>query len=297
MTWMQSYLYFPGCSLRTVAKDFDASAKVSALALGLELREMQDWLCCGAVFTNSSENLITQAGPNRILARAQTEGNALVTLCAGCYNVLKRTEQQAKRNQIKQEQINTFNEDRFTGGVSVLHLLEILRDKVGFETIKQAVKTPLRGLPVGAYYGCLLLRPFREMKLDDPHRPSILEKLLVSLGATAVDYPARSDCCGSYLGVESPEKIETVSRGIVESARSSGAKMLAVSCPLCKYNLETCQSQGSSASRNSDFLPVVYFTQILGLALGLDAEQLELNSQQLHAIRDCIQTPLESVSR
>jgi heterodisulfide reductase subunit B len=294
---MQSYLYFPGCSLRTVAKDFDASARASALALGFELREMRDWLCCGAVFTNSSENLITQAGPNRILARAQTEGNALVTLCAGCYNVLKRTEQQAKRNQIKQDQINTFNEERFTGGVSVLHLLEILRDKIGFETIKQAVKAPLEELPVGAYYGCLLLRPFREMKLDDPHRPSILEKLLVTLGATAIDYPSRTECCGSYLGVESQENIVAVSRGIVESARSSGAKMLAVSCPLCKYNLETCQSQNSSIPPNTDFLPIMYFTQLLGLALGLDAEQLELNSQQLHAIRLCIQTPVKSVTR
>jgi heterodisulfide reductase subunit B len=293
---MQSYLYFPGCSLRTVAKDFDASAKASAQALGFELREMQGWLCCGAVFTNTEDNLMTRAGPNRILGRARAEGNTLVTLCAGCYNVLRRTDQQAERNHIKQDQINAFNEERYNGGVSVLHLLEILRDKVGFETIKQAVKRPLQGLPVGAYYGCLLLRPYREMKLDDPHRPSILERLLVSLGATAIDYPSRTECCGSYLGVGSPEKIKALSSGIVQSARYCGAKMLAVSCPLCKYNLEVCQNQGSGASADSDFLPVVYFTQLLGLALGLDSKPLQLNSQQLHAIGDCIQTTVESVS-
>lgn len=294
---MQSYLYFPGCSLRTVAKDFDASAKASARALGFELREMQGWLCCGAVFSNAADNLITHAGPSRILARARAEGNTLVTLCAGCYNVLRRTDQQAERNQIKQDQINAFNEERFNGGVTVLHFLEILRDGAGFDSIKQAVKTPLQGLPVGAYYGCLLLRPFREMRLDDPHRPSILEKLLVSLGATPIDYPSRTECCGSYLGVGSPEKIEDLSGGIVQSARSCGAKVLAVSCPLCKYNLEVCQSRGSRTSTNSDFLPVVYFTQLLGLALGLDPEQLELNSQQLQAIRGCVQTTVESVSR
>jgi heterodisulfide reductase subunit B len=278
-----------------VAKDFDASAKASARALGFELREMQGWLCCGAVFTNTAENLITQAGPSRILGRAQAEGSTLVTLCAGCHNVLKRSSQQAERSQARQDQINTFNEERYNGGVSVLHFLEILRDKVGFEKIKQSVKTPLQGLPVGAYYGCLLLRPYREMRLDDPHRPSIIEKLLTSLGATAIDYPSRTECCGSYLGVGSSERIEPLSRGIVQSARSSGAKMLAVSCPLCKYNLEVCQD--SEASTDADFLPVVYFTQLLGFALGLDPEQLELNSQQLHAIRSCVQTAVENVSQ
>jgi heterodisulfide reductase subunit B len=291
---MQSYLYFPGCSLRTVAKDFDASAKASARSLGFELREMQGWLCCGAVFTNAPDNLITQAGPNRILGRAKSEGSTLVTLCAGCYNVLKRTNQQAERSHIKQDQINAFNEERFNGGVSVLHYLEILRDKVGFDKIKKAVKAPLRGLPVGAYYGCLLLRPHKEMKLDDPHRPSIIENLLVSLGARAIDYPSRTECCGSYLGVGSPEKVLTLSRSIVHSARSSGAALLAVSCPLCKYNLEVCQR---AEAFDSDFLPVVYFTQLLGLALGADPEQLQLNSRQLQAINSCVQTAIRSVSR
>ncbi len=286
---MQSYLYFPGCSLRTVAKDFDASAKASANALGFNLKEMEGWLCCGAVFTNNQENLITQSGPNRILSRAQIEGNALVTLCAGCYNVLKRTDQQAERNQIKQDKINTFNEESYKGGVTVLHYLEILRDNIGFDAIRKVAKSTLQGLPVGAYYGCLLLRPFREMRLDDPHRPSILENLLSSIGATPIDYPSRTECCGSYLGVGSPEKIETVSGSIIESARSHGARLLAVSCPLCKYNLETCQNRNSRAETDSEFLPAIYFTQLLGLALGLPPEQLQLTTQQLHAMRDYVQ--------
>jgi heterodisulfide reductase subunit B len=294
---MQSYVYFPGCTLRTVARDFDASAKASARALGFELREMQGWLCCGAVFTNNADNLITQAGPNRILGRARAESDVLVTLCAGCFNVLRRTNCQAESNQIKQDQINAFNEERYSGGVSVVHLLEILRDKVGFDTVEKAVKMSLHGLPVAAYYGCLLLRPFREMKMDDPHRPSILEKLLVSLGATAIDYPSRTECCGSYLGVGSPEKIQAVSSGIVQAASSSGAKILAVSCPLCKYNLEVCQSESSKASANGEFLPVVYFTQLLGLALGVAPEQLELNAQQLREIRSYVPTAVESVTR
>jgi heterodisulfide reductase subunit B len=249
------------------------------------MKEMQDWLCCGAVFTNVPDNLMTQSGPNRILARARSQGDALVTLCAGCYNVLKRTNSHAEHDSGKQQQINSFNEETYKGDVTVLHFLEILRDRVGFEHVKEHVKKPLDGLPVGAYYGCLLLRPSTEMKLDDPHRPSIIENLLESIGCTPVDYPLRTECCGSYLNVASPENATPLSKDIVKSARSSGAKLLAVSCPLCKYSLEL----GQHGNPPSEVLPVVYFTQLLGLALGVDPEQLELTPQQLRAIRQTVQ--------
>jgi heterodisulfide reductase subunit B len=293
---MQSYLYFPGCSLRTVARDFDDSARACASALGMELKEMQGWLCCGAVFPNVADNVMTHAGPNRILARAGTEANTLVTLCAGCYNVLKRASLQAERNSTKQKQIDDFNEERYEGGVSVVHFLEILRDKLGFSSVKEAVKAPLQGLPVGAYYGCLLLRPFEEMKLDDPHRPSILEELLASIGCTPVDYPSRTECCGSFLGVGSPDAMAILSRNVVQSARLHGAKILAVSCPLCKYNLETAQKQDPAVSSGLQPLPVLYFTQLLGLAIGVNPETLRLNHAQLQAIRG-VRTTVESVSR
>jgi heterodisulfide reductase subunit B len=294
---MQSYLYFPGCSLRTVARDFDDSAQACARALGVELKEMQGWLCCGAVFSNVADNIMTNAGPNRILARARSEGDTLVTLCAGCHNVLKRANLQAGRNAIKQEQINEFNEEKYEGGLSVLHFLEILRDRVGFSAVRDAVKAPLQGLPVGAYYGCLLLRPFDEMRLDDPHRPSIFEDLLVSIGCTPVDYPSRTECCGSYLGVGSPDAMALLSRNVVQSARSNGARMLAVSCPLCKYNLETSQKQDLGVSSDSQPLPVVYFTQLLGLALGAKPESLRLDPLQVQAIHGGMHTTLENVSQ
>ncbi len=293
---MESYLYFPGCSLRTVARDFDDSAQACARALGAELKEMQGWLCCGAVFSNVADNIMTNAGPNRILARARSEGDTLVTLCAGCHNVLKRANLQAGRNAIKQEQINEFNEEKYEGGLSVLHFLEILRDRVGFGTVRDTVKAPLHGLPVGAYYGCLLLRPFDEMRLDDPHRPSVLEDLLVSTGCTPVEYPSRTECCGSYLGVGSPDSMTLLSRNVVQSARSSGATILAVSCPLCKYNLEASQKQDLAASSGSQPLQVIYFTQLLGLALGAAPQSLRLNPVQIQAIRGRVQAPPESVN-
>jgi heterodisulfide reductase subunit B len=269
-----------------MARDFDASAKASARALGFELKEMEGWLCCGAVFSNIDDNLMTKAGPNRILSRAQRESSTLATLCAGCYNVLKRTTLHATHTPTSQQAINAFNEEPFTGGVEVLHFLEILRDRVGFEAVEKAVKAPLKGLPVGAYYGCLLLRPSTEMNLDDPNRPSIMENLLARLGCTAIDYPARTQCCGSYLSVSSLQLSAPLVRDIVRSARSNGARLLAVSCPLCKYNLDTGQNHNVESSPTDDHLPIVYFTQLLGLALGLDPQQLQLDTHQMQAIQE-----------
>jgi heterodisulfide reductase subunit B len=235
---------------------------------------------------------MTKAGPNRILSRAQKEGGTLTTLCAGCYNVLKRTTFHATHTPTSQQAINAFNEETFTGGVEVLHFLEILRDRIGLATVERAVKAPLKGLPVGAYYGCLLLRPSGEMNLDDPNRPSIMEDLFSKLGCTPVDYPARTQCCGSYLSIGSSEHSEPLARDIIQSARRSGAKVLAVSCPLCKYNLEMGRDSAAT-SGVEDYLPIVYFTQLLGLALGLDPQQLQLDAQQLQSIRGT--QPLEAV--
>ena len=278
---MQSYLYFPGCTLRTTAKAFDVSAKAATRALGVELKEMEGWLCCGAAYSNVDDNLITKAGPNRILSRAQKESPTLTTLCAGCYNVLKRTTVHAQHLSPSQQSINAFNEETFTGGVEVLHLLEVLRDRIGFEKVEKAVKTPLNGLPVGAYYGCLLLRPSAEMRLDDPNRPSIMEDLLAKIGCTPVDYPTRTECCGSYLGVSSSERTEPLANHILASAKRCGAKVLAVSCPLCKYNLETARAGPESV----DDLPIVYFTQLLGLTLGVPPQELGLDSGLMEAIQ------------
>jgi heterodisulfide reductase subunit B len=254
---------------------------------------MQGWLCCGAVLSNVDDNLITKAGPNRILARAQRDGNTLITLCAGCYNVLKRTDLHARQLSSTQQAINLFNEETFNGGVDVVHFLEILRDRIGFDAIERAIKVPLKRLPVGAYYGCLLLRPSGEMKFDDPNRPSILENLLVRLGCEAVDYPARTDCCGSYLSVGSPENIQPLSQSIINSARASGAKLLAVSCPLCKYNLEVCQTVPDYDPNQT--LQVIYFTQLLGIALGLDPKDLALDARQTQTILEN-QTPTNLVN-
>ena len=271
--------YFPGCTLRTKAQGFDVSARASALALGIELAELEEWNCCGATFPLATDNELALVGPARVLieaaqaAAAQEAGaqdRRLVTLCAICYNVLKRTAVYLAENKEKRERINLFVEAEYSADVQVLHLLELLRAEPGFVALGERVTKPLAGLRVAPYYGCLLLRPQDEIGLDDPDEPTILGDLLAALGCEVVDFPHKTECCGSYLTVSAAEATEELSYAILRSAQGAGAQALVTSCPLCQFNLDYRQE---AMRRRPGFspLPVLYFTQLLGLALGLDS--------------------------
>lgn len=261
--------YFPGCTLRTKAHGFDASARASARALGLELDELADWNCCGATFPLATDNDLALVGPARVLLQAQAQGQRLVTLCAICYNVLKRTAVFLREHEDKRERIELFIEAELDPAVQVLHLLELLRDEPGWDALGARVTRPLAGLRVAPYYGCLLLRPPDEIGLDDPDEPVILGDLLAALGCEVVDFPHKSECCGSYLTVSAADAALELSYDILRSARSAGAEALVTSCPLCQFNLD--YRQGAMRGRPGFApLPVLYFTQLLGLALGLD---------------------------
>ncbi len=265
-----SYPYFPGCTLATKAKGFAASALASAQALGLELVELPQWNCCGATFPLATDDLLALVAPTRTLLSAQKEGEELVTLCSICYNVLKRTSRFLQNEEEKRKRIEFFVEEEYGGKVRVLHFLGLLRDQVGFEALSGKVKRPLEGLKAAPYYGCLLLRPHREMGLDDPEKPQVLGHLLQSLGCQVVDFPYQVECCGSYLTVNSSQVATDLSYAILRSAQRCGAEAIVTSCPLCQFNLD--YRQEDMASEHPDFtpMPILYFTQLLGLALGLD---------------------------
>jgi len=263
--------YFPGCTLKTKARGFDVSARSSALVLGIELAELEQWNCCGATFPLATDNELALVGPTRVLIQAQAKDQRLVTLCSICYNVLKRTAFFLRENQEKRERINLFIEDEYRPGLQVLHFLELLRTEPGFVAVEKRVQKPLEGLRVAPYYGCLLLRPQDEIELDDPDDPSILGDLLAVLGCIVVDFPFKAECCGSYLTVSAAEATEELSYAILHSARSAGADLLVTSCPLCQFNLDYRQD-GMRKRPGFVPIPVLYFTQLLGLALGLDGE-------------------------
>ncbi|MEW6523340.1 MAG: CoB--CoM heterodisulfide reductase iron-sulfur subunit B family protein [Bacillota bacterium] len=275
------YAYFPGCTLHTQADNFRLSCDASCRELGLELAELQSWECCGAVFPLSTDNRLPLASPFRTLARAHATGQPLLTLCSACYNVLKRTNYTVSGNAEVREKLEAFVELPYAGQGRVVHLLEAIRDDLGWGALRARVKRPLSGLPVAAYYGCLLLRPQEELQFDDPENPRVLEELVSALGAKPVLYPHRAECCGAYLGVRDSESTLGAVRTILQAAGARGARVLVTSCPLCFYNLDSAQARISQEDLAFKPLPVLYFTQLLALALGAPASQLVLSRHQV----------------
>ena len=280
-------LYLPGCTLYTQAKGFDNSVRAATQALGLELVEMAQWNCCGAAFPLNVDNMLDLVGPARNLIEARQESmesNAdrrLVTACTACYNVLRRTNHFLRTNEEGREKINAFVEAGYDyeGDLEVLDLLQLLRDEIGFARIAAAVKRPLAGLKVAAYYGCMVLRPPVEVAYDDPEHPRALDDLLGALGAEAVDYPHKGECCGAYLAVKSPEVTAEMCYTILAAAQRSGAQALATNCPLCQFNLD--RQQLKLRERGLSPVPVLYFTQLLALALGLGGEGFDLDKHYI----------------
>lgn len=262
--------YYPGCTLNTTAKGFDNSLRASALILGIELVELPEWNCCGATFPLLADNILDLAAAARVLVAGREAGQRLAVACTTCYNVLRRTNLAIAADEDKREKLNFFIEAEYEGDLQVVDILQVLRDEVGFEKIAQLVKKPLRGLKAAAYYGCMVLRPTTEVAYDDPENPRALDDLLVALGAETVDYPHKGECCGSYLAVMSAEVTAEMTYAIVSSAQKNGAQFIVTNCPLCQFNLDKQQVEMGRRHAGYQPIPVFYFSQLLGIALGLD---------------------------
>ncbi len=271
--------YYPGCTLSTKAQNYDRSGRAVAAALGIELEELDEWQCCGATFPLMVDDSMALIAPTRVLYQAQQAGERVATLCAICFHVLRRSQALLDRDPEMLERINWFTEQEYSG-VRVVHLLEVLRDDVGWEALAEQVVRPLTGLKVAPYYGCLLLRPHDEIGLDDPEDPTILHDLVRALGAEPVDFPFNIECCGSYLTVKEPQVSETLSLDIVTSARDHGAQLIATACPLCQFNLDYPQRE-TEAGFTGNEVPVVYFTQLMALALGLPEQDWGLDAHYI----------------
>lgn len=254
--------YFPGCTLRTKAKELDKAGRLAAEALGVTLTEPENWQCCGAVYPMAKDEIATRLSSVRALADAKEHGGMLVTACSACHHVIKRVNRDVQTDEVIRDRVNRYLglETPYEGETKVIHYLELLRDEIGFEEIRKKVVAPLTGQKIGAYYGCMLLRPSSEMGFDDPENPRIMEDFLRALGAEPVYYGMRNECCGGYTTVEGTGYAAKQAQKIADNARACGAEMLITACPLCMYNLK----------HNTDGkLPVVYFTQLLAQALGI----------------------------
>lgn len=257
--------YFPGCTLKNKAKQLDIYARRCAEVLGITLEEIEAWQCCGGVFTTSKDEVATKLSSVRALQAAQKKGQPLVSVCSACHNVIKQTNHAMQTDSTFADKVNRYNDTPYDGSTVVYHYLEMLRDLVGVEKIKEKVVKPLSGEKIAAYYGCLLLRPNSVMRMDDPENPSIMEDIIRAIGGVPVIYPLRNECCGGYVTMENPEFAKKKSNAVTASAASFGATRMVTACPLCKYNLE----------KNDPEVPVVYFTELLAEALGVKEDANE----------------------
>jgi heterodisulfide reductase subunit B len=260
------FSYYPGCTLKTRAAELDKTARAAAEALGVVMEELPEWQCCGAVYPLARDELATRMSAVRALDSAKQRDQQLLTLCSACHHVIKRVNNDMQTDADMRTKVNAYLEldPPYSGETTVVHYLEMLRDAVGFDRIKERVTHPMKDRKIAAYYGCMLLRPSGVMKFDNPENPSIMEDFIAALGALPVRYPYRNECCGGYVSIEARNVSREMSEKIMRSAARRGADTIITACPLCLYNLN---------ENGTGEIPVVYFTELLAEALGVTARE------------------------
>jgi len=260
--------YYPGCSLEATAKEYDHSVRAVARVLDIDMVELSDWSCCGASSGHSTNRLLSLALPARNLALAEREGRDMAVACAACFLRFKQTNYELKADPELRQEVEKIIGMPYKGNVEVRHFLDIICREVGFEEIKRRVKRPLGGLKLVSYYGCYLVRPPEVTQFDDPENPGLMDELMTALGAGATDWSYKVECCGGNLMLSRSDIVVKLAGDIVEAAIEAGAVGIVSACPLCQANLDTRQP-------GPEKVPVFYFTELLGLALGVDAARVK----------------------
>jgi len=275
---MKSYSYYPGCSSEATATGLDLSAKAIAKPLDMELIELEGWTCCGSTPYSSLDRLEAVVVAARNLALAEKSGLDLVTPCSSCFITLYGANLQLKENPQLMRQVNealAVADLEYHGNVRVRHLTEALVTDVTPEEIASKIQDGLNGLKVAPYYGCQLVRP--DYGFDDPESPQSLDSLVTSLGGEAVAYPLKNRCCGGSLIISEESLALGLIRKLLDNATENGAQCITTPCPLCQINLDAYQSRVNSKFKTSFNLPVLFVTQLIGLALGIDGKSLGLD--------------------
>lgn len=276
------YAYYPGCSLSSTGIEYDMSTRKVAKALGVELWEIPEWNCCGASSAHLTDHLLALALPARNLAIAEEQGLDMAIPCAACYVRTKATEVEVKNSEEMQKTISEVIERKYTGQSRARALLDVFVNDVGLDSINALVHKPLKGLKVVSYYGCLLVRP-PKYGFDDPEDPQSMDKLVEALGATPVDWAFKTECCSGAHAIAKSEVGLPMIEKILAAAKESGADCIATACPLCMCNLDMRQGQAGSKFGRSYNLPVFYFTELMGIALGIKPEELGVNKHFVDA--------------
>jgi heterodisulfide reductase subunit B len=292
---MTRYAYYPGCSLETMAATYHVSSMEVAHKLGIELEEMEDWNCCGATAYSHVDELLATVLCARNLAIAEKQGLDIVAPCNACYKNLWTANAALKRDPDLAEHMNYALEAddlHYGGGIEVSHIMDAFVTDEALATIRAKANDRLRGLKVAPYYGCQIVRPRRPgadlAQIDDPR---YFEELLEAAGAEPVPYPYKVRCCGAALMVTNRRAALQMTRDVLQNALDSGAEIIATACPLCQTNLECYQAEVNHAFGTSYAVPVVYFTQLVGLALGVGVRRLGLGKELVSAEAILSRTP------
>ena len=277
---MKKYAYFPGCSLEKMALSYHNSSMETTKAVGVELQELDDWNCCGATTYFHLDEILANTLVARNLAMAEKEGLDFVAPCSACYKNAYFTNTYIKEDEDLSEHINYALEAddlQLEGNLTVHHIIDIFAEEVGPEGIKEKVTNPLEGLKIAPYYGCQIVRPRKNG--EEVEAPQFFEEILNALGAEAVDFANKTRCCGGSLLLTNRKAALDMIRILLYSAVQNGADVIATACPLCQVNLEVYQTQVNEEFGTDFSVPVLYFTQLMGLAFGIAPKKLGIGSE------------------
>ncbi|MDY6796147.1 MAG: CoB--CoM heterodisulfide reductase iron-sulfur subunit B family protein [Actinomycetota bacterium] len=267
---MKEYSYFPGCSQLSSAEEYGISAQEVSEALGFRLKALPDWNCCGASSAHMTNHLLSLALPGRNLVLARQEGRDLVVICAACYHNLKSAQMELLSDEAAAHRVEEIvgSDPRFEG--RIVTLLDVLAEELGLDDMEGRVKSKLEGLRPVSYYGCLMARPRGIMEDDDPDNPAFMDRLLSVLGAEVKNWSYKTDCCGGSLSLTRPDIVASLVNRLFEAAEEAGANCMVTACPMCLANLEMRQSEKRLRYSLKHDMPVFFFTELMGLALGLE---------------------------
>ncbi|MDR3640847.1 MAG: CoB--CoM heterodisulfide reductase iron-sulfur subunit B family protein [Humidesulfovibrio sp.] len=269
--------YYPGCSQSGTAAEYDISTRACCKALGIGLTDVPDWTCCGSTPAHTVDHHLSGALAARNLLQAEAAGlDRVATPCPSCLAALKTADARLADETYRAEVERLLGRPG-PGPVECVSVLQVLYEQVGAGGIQKHVKRPLAGLRVAPYYGCIMNRPPGLMLFDDPENPVAMDEILAACGATIVDFPFKTECCGAAFGMPRLDMLQRLSARILDMAQSCGADCVVVACPLCQMNLDLRRGQVNAASGQDIRMPVPYFTQLLGLALGLPEADLRLD--------------------
>ncbi len=268
------YAYYPGCSAHSTARDMHESCLAVSKALGIELNEIKGWTCCGASSAHQTDRELAASLASANLVKAGRMGMDMVVNCAACYNRSKVANYEMVHSEDMRRAVAESLGEPYDGSVPVRHFVEILLKDVGVAALRKKITSPLTGLKAAAYYGCYLVRPPEATNFDDPENPTILERLIEVTGAENVEWSGKVDCCGGMQNLTRTEITVRRSAAVIDMARAAGAECIVVACPMCQISLDVRQADMEKLLGRKYDMPVIYLTQLLGLALGMSPREL-----------------------